>query len=75
MANPDEFARTPEQQARGRALCLAEADRWRRQAAILRDCATQAQCTPDACATMLRNAARCDGDAAYWEAGARECEA
>ena len=75
MANPDEFARMPEQQARGRALCLAEADRWRRQAAILRDCAAQAQHTPNACATMLRNAARCDGYAAYWEAGARECEA
>ena len=75
MANPDEFARTPEQQARGRALCLAEADRWRRQAAILRDSTAQAHLTPDDRAAVLRSADRCDGDAAYWEAGAREYEA
>ena len=75
MANPDEFARTPEQQARGRALCLAEAGRWRGQASILRECAAQACHAPDERAALLCSADLCDGDAAYWENGARECEA
>ena len=75
MANPDEFARTPEQQARGRALCLAEADRWRRQAAMLRDSTAQTHLGANDRAAVLRSADRCDGDAAYWETGARECAA
>lgn len=75
MANPDEFARTPEQQARGRALCLAEADRWSRQAAHVREHAAQAHLAQEVSAALLRSAERCDGDAAYWEAGAREYEA
>ena len=53
MANPDEFAWTPEQQARGRALCLTEADRWRRQAAQLRECAAQARLAPNERAALL----------------------
>ena len=66
MANPDEFARTPEQQARGRALCLAEAGRWRGQASILRECAAQACHAPDERAVLPLLLAGAEATAHLW---------
>ena len=63
-----------EQRARGIALCRWEADRWRREAANVRNHATLPHLSPEARSTLLRSADRSDDEAAYWEAGAREYE-
>ena len=68
----DEFARTPEQQARDRRLCLERAADWRGQAGHVRDHAAQPHLMPDVRAGLLRNACICDDEAEYWEAGAQE---
>lgn len=58
--------------ARGIALCRGEAERWRREAANVRNHAALPQLDAVASATLLRSAARCDDEAACWEAGARD---
>ena len=67
-------AMSGEQRARGIALCRGEAERWRREAANIRDHATLPHLSPEARATLLRSADRSDDEAAYWEAGARDYE-
>ena len=67
-------AMSEEQRARGIALCRGEAERWRREAANVREHATLPHLNPKARATLLRSADRSDDEAAYWEAGARDCE-
>ena len=73
MASMEEFARTPEQQARARHMCLDEAARWCHEAQHLRDQAAQQHLPPDVRAGLLCNAWICDDCADYWGAGAREC--
>jgi hypothetical protein len=65
---------TAEKRARGIALCRGEAERWRREAANVRNRAALPQLDVVACAMLLRSAARCDDEAAYWKAGAQEHE-
>ena len=61
-----------EKRVRGIALCRWEAERWRREAANVREHATLPHLSPEARAILLRSAERSDDEAAYWEAGARE---
>ena len=67
-------ALTEEKRARGIALCRWEAERWRREAANVREHATLPHLSPEARATLLRSADRSDDEAAYWEAGVRDYE-
>ena len=67
-------AMTEEKRARGIALCRWEAERWRREAANVREHATLPHLSPEARATLLRSADRSDDEAAYWEAGVRDYE-
>lgn len=63
-----------EKRARSIALCRWEAERWRREAVLVRNRATLPHLDGMARATLLRSADWCEGTAAYWEAGAREYE-
>lgn len=63
-----------EKRIRGIALCRGEAERWRREAANVRNHATLPHLSPEARATLLRSADRSDDEAAYWEAAARDYE-
>ncbi len=64
-----------ERRARGIALCRGEAERWRREAGNVRNHAALPHLDAAARATLLRSADRCDDEAAFWEAGARDCKA
>lgn len=64
-----------EERARHIRLCRSEAERWRRQASLIRDHATLPHLTSVARATLLHSAASCDDEADHWEAGARAYEA
>lgn len=65
---------TGEKRTRSIALCRGEAERWRREAANVREHATLPHLSPEARTTLLRSADRSDDEAAYWEAGARDHE-
>ena len=62
--------KTAEEHACSMRFCHGEAARWRRQAGNVRAHADLPHLSPQAKAAVLENAASCDAQADWWDAGA-----